>query len=471
MPAPKAVAISGSDAVARLNAQRAINGIPSDLTEDAALSEGCRKHETDYVGTSGQNPHSELPDRPGYSNEGDRAARSSDLAPYPDYDGDVWWSRYRNPWTHAPLHLAALFHPASTRAWYGDGPHGGCMGTSGSRSFGEAKFFSFPGPGTSWVPAEDQTGELPFTPAQALGVANPSGPTLLAWAMGVRHPRIASAALVSAGGDTPEVRWADPSTPSPASRDPRIPWGPTIGGDTGYVIPVHALRAGTPYTLTIDWVDDASTHYLQSVPFSTSLPDPRTTIESEGDKLVAHTQSPAEVAVKLRDLGTRATVATASLRNGESFRPPTGGGRFLLCIDQPASTSYFSADGCRRAIIVAPRFGRARVVGRSLVIPLRSSIRPRAGAKVVARRYLRIGKRRLKNLWPSTIVRTTWDKMTELRVPLPYPRRRQVEVNVSLRIGLSVGHLADEQVDAATLIGDFVLKPNRRVATRRIPHR
>src|SRR4051812_1062558 len=83
LAAPRAFAIPSAEAIARVNALRAMNGIPADVLEDPALSAGCQAH-AHYAavnrGFDAHAPHNEVASKPGYSAQGDDAASHSVLA-------------------------------------------------------------------------------------------------------------------------------------------------------------------------------------------------------------------------------------------------------------------------------------------------------------------------------------------------------------------------------------------------------
>src|SRR5688500_14546268 len=110
--AAPAHAITPIDAVTRINALRAQNGLPP-LVEDRLLSQECQAHARYMALNDGwdeEQAHGETPGRPGYSEAGARAARQSVLA------GPTGWA---DP------------HP-----WGGSSAHGGPSRDSGVRQRG-----------------------------------------------------------------------------------------------------------------------------------------------------------------------------------------------------------------------------------------------------------------------------------------------------------------------------------------------
>lgn len=257
-------------AIAYLNEQRAANGIPGNLTNDPAMSQGCEEYTNLYKPLSGQYPHEELRSQPGYTPAGNEAASHSDLG-----GGPGQWNQWINPWVDAPLHLSALFDPSATTAWYGE-THGAwgigqaCMGAGGERPFTSPAFFSLPGENVTNVNPIESAAEQPFTPGQAVGIpqSTATGPTIILW----REDTAATLQRVTlqvSGGLPVPTRIVTASTPAPPS-PPGWPANAseTVGGN--YVIPVSPLKFASRYTLTAIWADSMGATYTQLVHFATA---------------------------------------------------------------------------------------------------------------------------------------------------------------------------------------------------------
>src|SRR5262245_61828021 len=87
--------------IAWLNELRASNGLPGDLVERADWSQACLQHER----SSTPMQHSEDPADPGYTTEGDWAARNSVLAYGSRQTADAWPAGAL-PWDGAPGHMS-----------------------------------------------------------------------------------------------------------------------------------------------------------------------------------------------------------------------------------------------------------------------------------------------------------------------------------------------------------------------------
>jgi hypothetical protein len=92
------------EAVAELNAWRASVGV-GPVVEDPTFSRDCRSHASYYRLNPTERFHSEQPGLPGYTESGDRAARTSVLAFEEAPTAGI------QPWVPAPYHRMALLHP------------------------------------------------------------------------------------------------------------------------------------------------------------------------------------------------------------------------------------------------------------------------------------------------------------------------------------------------------------------------
>ena len=160
--------VSGPDIVSFLNAQRAANGIPAGIAEDPTLSGGCFAH-NNYGAANGVLTHYEDPSLPGYSPQGDQAARTSVL--YPAGLGP--WTGTSNPFEQAPIHLHQLLAPRIDRLGAAETRGYGCATTLASRNRAAPATdvtYTYPGAGaTAWPPAQTAD-EAPYTPGQQIGI-------------------------------------------------------------------------------------------------------------------------------------------------------------------------------------------------------------------------------------------------------------------------------------------------------------
>lgn len=237
-------AVSGPDIVSYLNAQRAAQAVPAGIIEDPGLSDGCAKHNI-YGFLNGIVSHAEDASRPGYTPEGDQAARTSVL-----YAGGGPWSATHNPFENSPIHLHQLLAPRIDRIGASENKGYGCATTLASHSTAAPPSdttYTYPGDdATGWPPAQ-VAAENPYTPGERVGIAagTRTGPYLYVMF------------------DGPDLTPGDSATATRASLT--TPDGPIAvavvdnhtSGLQGYlptglqVIPREPLRANTRYTASV----------------------------------------------------------------------------------------------------------------------------------------------------------------------------------------------------------------------------
>jgi hypothetical protein len=164
---PKASAGSPEKAIEYLNRQRAAYGIPPVTLDQSLLKSECSlaNHEI---------------------------AASFSPSEFP-------WQRYVSPWTNAPWHEQILFDPGDVTAAYGvydhlgqeallgaDGAHWVCMwfGHDWNQSGPPRFYWAAEASGPKAVPSSLEAREWPSTPAQDLGLPNPTGPNISVYALG-----------------------------------------------------------------------------------------------------------------------------------------------------------------------------------------------------------------------------------------------------------------------------------------------
>jgi hypothetical protein len=180
LAAPAGADLSGPEIVGFLNAQRAAHGIPAGIVEDAALSDGCAKH-NQWGMRNDKLQHDEEIASPGYTPEGDTAAEQSVL-----YRGGDPWSATNNPFETAPIHLAQLLAPRLDRMGASEIGGFGCATTLASRERPAPAtdvVYTYPADNTSDWFAAQTAAEGPYTPGEQVGVAagTKTGPYLYAF--------------------------------------------------------------------------------------------------------------------------------------------------------------------------------------------------------------------------------------------------------------------------------------------------
>jgi hypothetical protein len=251
LAAPSAAsALTGPEEIARLNAQRAAAGLPADVSEVPAWSEGCRLH-MDYVRRNGGGlTHDEVEGRPGFTTAGKEAGATSVLTG----GGSSFSADGRNAFENAPIHLMQTLSPWLLRSGASDG----CLATlrDTTRTFAGPSLFSYPGEGQT-TPAAQTARESPFVPGDAVGLpeGTTTGPHLYVLAAGpgtvFQYDGRLTAATVTGPSGPVDVRVVDDASPAVGgtSIGPYLPPG-------GIVIPVRPLTAGASYTATATYTPD-----------------------------------------------------------------------------------------------------------------------------------------------------------------------------------------------------------------------
>lgn len=248
--ADPAEAVPAKQAISNLNKQRKANGIPAGLVARPALNRGCRKHNR-WMQMNGVLAHAEEPGTPGYTPEGDLAARQSVLG----WGTAPWRTARDNRWETAPLHLTQLLDPSLLNTGY-DESHGFfCAQTlTAPRRKGPARprLHTYPGPGSPIYRGE-RAAESPYTPGELAGIPQGrlTGPYIHLMVAarapgGSAHPlrrpaRILAASLRPAGGKPVALARID-------TRDLRLQAYVPPGG---YLIPRRPLKAGKKYVAKV----------------------------------------------------------------------------------------------------------------------------------------------------------------------------------------------------------------------------
>lgn len=246
LAAPLALAGTPTDDLAWLNAKRTANGIPGAITLDAAWSAKCGQH-VGYMRATGTVTHPEDPGSAAYTDDGNWAGTNAVLA------STVPWTETDFIWETAPLHLAQLLAPQLSQVGIADDGRLACVTTwPGYLRAAPATdtVVTYPGNGTT-IYASETSEEWPITPAAALGLTNPTGPHLYAYAWGPstvdgltadgRPLTIRSATLVGPSGPV-ALHWVDTENPDVGQYLPTA---------SGIVIPDHPLEERAPYVATV----------------------------------------------------------------------------------------------------------------------------------------------------------------------------------------------------------------------------
>jgi hypothetical protein len=237
-----------------LNQERRRWGLLGSLSANTDWSQACAAHET-YMAANpnaladGISPHTELPEKAGYSPGGAWGGEHSVL-------GGADWAAEANPWEDGPIHLNQLFAPDILQVGI-DESHGGACATTwpgvGAPSLPTGTVLTYPGDGTTGLPPAEDAAEWPFTPGSFVGIPEktiagrelfvyeeqPPVPGPCAGFCFARAPTVAAASL--SGPDGPvEVRSVDGSN---------VHVGGYLMG--AIVIPVKSLEPHATYTASV----------------------------------------------------------------------------------------------------------------------------------------------------------------------------------------------------------------------------
>jgi hypothetical protein len=366
-------AATAQQTIARLNAQRSANGIPAGITENAALSDACRKHDQ-YMSLNNTLTHTEDPNNPGYTSDGANAGQNAVLTQGANWDSG-------NPYEYAPLHLDQLLAPRLLTVGTADAFGYSCTTTFPGWSRPDPvamTVHTYPGNGASIYPSEVAR-ELPWTPGDLVGLTQPSrtGPTLLVLVDAPNerpenNPATLSDATVSGPSGPVAVRTVDGNTSLPSgSAYPTI--APYISPG-GFIIPVRPLIPGTPYrahvVVTLDHLQKA-----YDWTFTTRAADPHSSLTAKGGRLLFSSASRQSIRVTFRRVGG-GRHAPVVIRPGRSVKLTLAPGTWQACGRQPAGDGYAAFLECVTVTITgvpALKLSRPKLVHGKVTLGVRFS--------------------------------------------------------------------------------------------------
>lgn len=252
--------VSSAQAIAFLNQQRAANGIPSSLTEDPQLTEGCLEYDHYRALNPDDPPHHEIPGHPGYTplGAGEYGFGYSEVNAGTDN-----WAATTNAWDAAPIHQSLLFDPTATTAGYAFNEGTACMRLAGFTEAAAPSFYSYTDDaGPAAVAVSETANEWPYVPQQLVGIPPEAttGPNLIAFADDFGDAHVASVSLMAAGGSpVSDIRFVDATTP----------------GASGFfqnsvdVISAAPLQPLTSYVAIVNWQNENDQTFSQQFSFTT----------------------------------------------------------------------------------------------------------------------------------------------------------------------------------------------------------
>lgn len=325
-----------------LNQKRAANGIPAGIVLEPEWSARCAQH-IEYLWRTETIAHAEDPASPWYTEAGNWAGTRAVLSL------GATWTSTDFIWEYAPFHLVQLLAPQLDRSGIADARDYTCVTTwpGYTRPLPSAdQVVTYPGNGTTIYPSMIAR-EVPTTPAEALGLRNPTGPHLYAFQWG---PSLASGAEITIararliGPDGPvAVRWIDRSTPTV---------GLYLPAAAGIVVPVRPLARGA-YTATVAFTNGVSRtwSFAAGITGTRRLRDVRVTLRARsattrvvrvaGRLVLRSGRGVADASVGVRIASTeRAALRTrADGRFAGAFIVRTGGARRWLQVTVHADDS------------------------------------------------------------------------------------------------------------------------------------
>jgi outer membrane biosynthesis protein TonB len=207
-PTPTVVAEIRPEWLDRLNLIRSMANLP-EVSELDPLNQGSSRHSQYMVVNDKPVAHSEDPNNPLFSPDGNRAAANGNIFATQMIEANYVWSM--NFWISAPFHLLALIDPTLHTVGYGD--HNEEVGTfqmasvidlrSATREPNDATYpVFFPGDGSqTWV-TRFSLYEWPNPYASCPGYSSPTGPAIiLQLGDGSKTPKVTS--HIIAKGDQP----------------------------------------------------------------------------------------------------------------------------------------------------------------------------------------------------------------------------------------------------------------------------
>lgn len=168
---PGTIAANTTRDLGYLNQERQRWGLPGSLRANVDWSQACAAHDA-YMAANPNalaeeiSPHTELPEKTGYSPGGTWGGEHSVLS-------GGGWGAEANPWEDAPIHLNQLFAPDIIQMGI-DESHGHACATTwpgvAAPSLPAGTVLTYPGNGTAGFPPEEDAAEWPFVPGSFVGI-------------------------------------------------------------------------------------------------------------------------------------------------------------------------------------------------------------------------------------------------------------------------------------------------------------
>jgi len=342
-----AAAVTAQTALDGLNKLRSASGLPTVALDDA-MSAGCDAHNS-YMELNAVLSHTEDPQRPGYTPEGDNAGRNGILSSGGSRqvasDDPRWWaSAWSHPWFLAPWHEAFVLHPAVARIGYADSHGFHCLNVAKRRAVADGETYSFPASGMTGVPLGGRTAEIPDPPQDVVGLPGDAvGFNIMLWHS---RPGARRDAWWLDGGYDSAVVSATLTGPNGSRPVSVLPAGSAFNNrDVNIVVPHTPYKSHSRYTL--DVVFDDGTPYRVAFTTGHFTPPSYEMVERAGNEIGVSVHGvpfyedsgvidgPVPEAVLTRPDGTTQSLANIALdpdSHGDHWRGNiTVPGRYTVC--------------------------------------------------------------------------------------------------------------------------------------------
>ena len=303
--------VDGPVIVGFVNAQRAAHGIPAGITHRQADTVACRKHNAYTTANGGALVHDEEPGKPGYSDEGRDAAKTSVL-----WKGKTWAGGI-NPFEFAPIHLSQVLSPRLDAMGASEDGSVGCATTLKSRNRpapAANTTYSYPGDAATGWRTQETASEGPYTPGERVGIAKGAvtGPYLYVFFDGpgltpFSKAKATAASLTGPGGPVAAVTADNFTSGLEGFLPPEV-----------LLIPTAPLAADTAYTAFVA-AEVSSSNGGAAVPFErtwtfTTGAAGEVTPPATGEPPTTEARKPATGGAALGFRGVSARVISGELR-------------------------------------------------------------------------------------------------------------------------------------------------------------
>jgi hypothetical protein len=335
---------TGADAIACINQQRAVNGIPPYTSDVQAMASTWCPDEANFSAAAGT---------------GAMSANSAAPAAQWSVEGSPWGSGANG----APFHQAGIYNPWWTAAGEVTSGDTACFAAgTPMQTWSTPTFFAFESPsGPSAVPyAEQVAEELPFAPQNVVGIAEgvETGPDIILYAVGFPEEGtygsnsvqpVAWSLSTATGAEVPDVLMVDQSNTAAYKQD-------IVEDDNAFLIPREPLAPGTTYDGTVTWQGPDGTTATQTFSFATTpQPNPIRLSVSPGARRTTIGVSGTAPATHVTLTGPRTISRTLPASTGTIvLRLPVGSWR-VCASSGGGATGYASASTCRDFIVFVLR--------------------------------------------------------------------------------------------------------------------